>query len=333
MRHSLGFALALGTALTSSLAACQGGDTGTMGDDTTTPDASVVDPPKRGFQVVSPDITIPAGKEITYCYYFKTPNTENMVIKKWVSKMSPGSHHMILFTTQSEVKPAGTVSDTECGIGGTGGGTNLPAWMYAAQTVDSELALPTDDGAGKPLGQEIKAGTPAYVQMHYLNATDADIKVHVTINAEAYEVGEAYTPTAPYITFNGNISIGPGAVGDVETQTCSTPPGTKFWLVSTHAHKQAKKTEVKNGMPTSTDIAFTSNNWEHPGTKAWMATPFYTFTGDKLTYACTYDNTGTNAGRTVTTGDSAQFDEMCMATGYYFPAPKSRICYNGFLIP
>ena len=122
-----------------------------------------------------------------------------------------------------------------------------------------------DDGAGKPLGQEIKAGTPAYFQMHYLNAGETDIKVHVTVNAEAYAAADAYTPTAPYITFNGNISIPPGATGDAETQTCSTPPGAKFWMVSTHAHKQAVKTEIKNGMPASTDIAFTSMDWEHPG--------------------------------------------------------------------
>lgn len=328
MRHSLGFALVLGFALF----ACHSDTGSTGGDDTAGPDASVIEPPARGFQIISPEITIMAGQEITYCYYFKTPNTENMVIKKWSSVMSPGSHHMIMFTTPSEVLPAGTVSSTQCGIGGVGG-ANLPAWTYAAQTPTAELSLPTDDGAGKPLGQEIKAGSPAYIQMHYLNATDNDIKVHVTVNAEAYEVGAAYTLTAPYITFNGNLSIGPGATNLPQTMTCATPPGAKFWLLSTHAHKQAKKTEVKNGMSTSTDIAFTSADWEHPGAKEWMATPFYTFAGDKLTYTCTYDNTGSNAGRTITTGDSAQTDEMCMATGYYFPATKPRICYNNFLIP
>lgn len=324
MRHSLGFALVLGLSLT----ACKGGDTGS-GDDTTSPDASVIDPPARGFQVISPEITITAGQEITYCYYFKTPNTEDMVIKKWVSDMSPGSHHMIMFTTKTEVQPAGTVSASQCGVGGASA-QNVPSWTYAAQTPSAELALPTDDGAGKPLGQEIKAGTPAYIQMHYLNATDADIKVHVTLNAEAFQAAAAYTATQPYITFNANISVPPGATGDVETQTCNTPAGAKFWMLSTHAHKQAVKTEIKNGMPTSTDVAFTSTDWEHPGSKSWMQTPFYTFSGDKLTFACTYNNTGSNAGRTVSTGDSAQTDEMCMATGYYFPATKPLICYNGF---
>ncbi len=331
MRHSLGFAFVLVTAL----AACKGGDTGGGGgDDTVGPDASVIDPPPptRGFQIISPEITITAGQEITYCYYFKMPNTENMVIKKWTSQMTTGSHHMILFGTQSEVQPAGTVSATQCGIGGSSA-TNIPSWLFAAATEHAELALPTDDGAGKPLGQDITAGQPAYIQMHYVNATDADMKVHVSINAEAYAAGAAYTKTAPYITFNGNINIPAGAVGDVETQTCTTPAGAKFWQMATHAHKQAVKTEVKNGMPTSTDIIYTSTDWEHPMSKLWMATPFFTFTGDKLTFSCTYNNTGSNASRVIRTGDSAQTDEMCMATGYYFPATKSQICYNGFIVP
>jgi hypothetical protein len=47
-----------------------------------TPD---LEPPARGFQMKSPEITIKAGEEITYCWYFKTPNTEQYTIKRWVS--------------------------------------------------------------------------------------------------------------------------------------------------------------------------------------------------------------------------------------------------------
>ena len=30
---------------------------------------------------------------------------------------------------------------------------------------------------------------------------------------------------------------------------------------------------------------------------------------------------------------SAQTDEMCMATGYYFPATKATICYGNNILP
>lgn len=304
--------------LLSTLAACSANGSA--------PDASgTPDPPARGFQVTSPDVTIMPGKEITYCYYFHTPNTEKMVIKKWSSVMTPGSHHMIMYATANDEMPPGTLSTAACG---GFGGANAPRWTYSAQTPTNEFALPANDGTGLPLGQEIAPGTPAYFQMHYLNATDAPLHAHVILNAEAYAAGVPYTKTEAYVTYNASINIPPHAVGDVESMTCNVPVNVKFWLVSTHAHQQAVKTTVKDGMPASTQAVFTSIDWEHPGAATWMTSPFYSFSTNKLTYECTYNNTGPNATMTVVSGPSAVTNEMCMATGYYFPATKPLLCIN-----
>jgi len=323
-----------GVTMRSSLFACLflvgcGGGGGTsdsmMGDDTPGDDGGIT-PPARGFQIVSPELDIMPLQEITYCYYFRTPNTEPMAIKKWESVMTPGSHHLIMFTTGTTDKmPPGTVSAANCGFGG--GGTNVPNWTYSAQTPMSSMSLPADDGTGKPLAMDIPANTAGYVQMHYFNATDNAIKAHITINAEALDAGAAFTKTAAFVTYNSEISIPAGATNDVESKTCSGPPaGSKFWLMSTHAHKQAIKTEILDG----TDSVMSSTDWEHPMPTMWMASPFYTFASGKVTYRCTYNNTTPpNSTRTITAGDSAATDEMCMASGYYFPATKSLICYNG----
>ena len=34
-----------------------------------------------------------------------------MAVKRWKSVMTPGSHHMIMYATNSDTKPVGTVSD------------------------------------------------------------------------------------------------------------------------------------------------------------------------------------------------------------------------------
>ncbi|MBA3452085.1 MAG: hypothetical protein H0T42_03190 [Deltaproteobacteria bacterium] len=317
--RSIGLALVL----TSSLVACNGGGT-SGGDDTVEPDApGTIDPPARGFQVTSKDVTIMPGEEITYCYYFRTPNTEMMAINKWKSVMTPGSHHMIMFTTATDVMPPGTVSPSNCGFGASNG-SNAPSWTYSAQNALNEIELPSDDGAGKPLAQEIAPNTPAYFQMHYLNATDEPLVVHVTLNAEALAAGTAFTKTAAYTTYNAAIQIPAMSNGTTATKTCTTPAGSKFWLMSTHAHKQAVKTTIKNGGPASTDITFESTDWEHPGAQKWMAAPFYTFAGNQLTFSCTYNNPNSYP---ITSGDSADSDEMCMASGYYFPATEPVFCY------
>jgi len=305
------------------LVACGGGGgtSDNMGDDTPMPDANTIDPPARGFQIVTPDIMIMPLQEITYCYYFRTPNTEPMAIKKWVSQMTPGSHHLIMFTTGNTDKmPPGTMTAVNCGFGAAG--QSVPNWTYSAQTPDASMQLPLDDGTGKPLAIDIPANSAGFVQMHYYNPGDTPITAHVTINAEALDAGAPYTKTAAYITYDGSISIDPGETNHVESQDCGVPADSKFWLMSTHAHKQAIKTEVLDG----TDQVFMSTDWEHPGAQAWMASPFRTFASGKVTSRCTYNNP---TGRVITDGDSAATDEMCMASGYYFPATKSLICFNG----
>jgi len=312
--------------------------TGACGNDTTTnpgqPDASVTTTPDGNpadgtpvFDVTSSDIVINPGQEVTYCYYFHTPNTETVGIRKWTSDLTPGSHHMILFLDSGggTPPPDGTV-DENCGFGN---GTSVPVWVYAAQTEHAEAVLPADDGTGKPIGMDLAPGTAAFYQMHYLNATDQPLTAHVNVKGYAIPKGTAYTNTAAYVTYNGNISIGPGATNVTASQTCPIPAGVQFWTMSTHSHKQSIGTAVKDG----STIVFQSQDWEHPGSQDWTAAPFFSFSSGQLTYECTYNNIGDNASRTVTDGSSAQTDEMCMAIGYFFPATKSRICYNNYLLP
>jgi hypothetical protein len=125
------------------------------------------------------------------------------------------------------------------------------------------------------------------------------------------------------VTYNDDISIPPGATNFVVSASCPVPAGVKFWSMSTHSHKQSIETQVMDG----SSMIFTSTDWEHPGAQVWAQTPFYTFSATNLTWSCTYDNTGSNAAITVKSGPSAQTNEMCMATGYFFPATSPKFGY------
>jgi hypothetical protein len=233
--------------------------------------------------------------------------------------MTPGSHHMILFIGGPE-HADGIDPNNTCG-NGTGAQGNQPNWTFASQSPHLEENLPADDGAGKPLAQLIQPNTVAAFQMHYLNATDNPLSAHVTLSAFKLDDAVAYTRTDAYVTYQYQISIPAGATNVTVPGSCPVPAGAKFWTVSTHAHKQAIETKVEDGA----SMLFDSNDWEHPGSKDWMAAPFYTFSG-KMNWACTYNNTGDNAGHDIQQGTSAATDEMCMATGYYFPATKAQFC-------
>jgi hypothetical protein len=306
--------------LAATLGAC--GSDGSGGDDDTTMTPDSPTATTHDLLIESPDIAIDPGQEITYCWYFRTPNTKMLAIKHWQSTMTPGSHHMILFTSTTDLKPPGTVSAVDCGVGGS----NFPVWTYSAQTPEADLALPADDGTGKPVAMELPPNQAGFFQMHYNNRSDQQIKAHVVVTGDALPDGAAYTKTAAYVTFNGNISIPPMTAptpGDLESMSANVTSTSKFWLMTTHAHKHAIHTDVRDGTTTGAMVV-ESTDWEHPTVQRWEA-PFYSFGTGKLTYECTYYNPTVN---TIRTGDSAQTDEMCMASGYFFPASKPVFCYN-----
>ncbi|MEO8548786.1 MAG: hypothetical protein ABI678_02390 [Kofleriaceae bacterium] len=292
------------------------------GDDQETPDGGGSGSNNNGdaaFTIQSTDVTMAPGTEKTYCFWFHTPNTTPIAVNKWVSDMTPGSHHMIFFAGGPEhadgIDPANT-----CG-NGTGAGQNQPNWTFASQTAHLEENLPADDGTGKPLAQVIQPNTVGAFQMHYLNSTDNPLTIHVSLSAYKLDDAVAYTRTDAYVTYQTQINIGIGATGVSVPGSCDAPAGAKFWTLSTHAHKQAVDMKISDG----TSMLFDSQDWEHPGTKDWTASPFYSFAG-KINWTCTYDNTGDNKNSTISQGTSAATDEMCMATGYYFPATKAQFC-------
>jgi hypothetical protein len=305
-----------------TLAAC-GKDPG-MGDDTMNPDGNTgSNVGSAAFEITSTDILLPAGAEFTKCFYFHTPNTATVAINKWISDMTPGSHHMIMFLTPNVSNPPadGTI-DENCG--GLGGGGSLPQWTFASATEHYEVDMPSDDGAGKPLAQNIPAHTAGYFQMHYLNASDTDKMVHVDLKAYGIDASTPYTQTDAYVTYVYNFSVPANSTGYQVSASCSTPANSKFWTISSHTHKQGKEVQIKDG----SSMVYDSTDWEHPMVKSWMAAPYYSFSSGNVSWTCTYDNPGSTA---INEGQSAQTNEMCMMTGYYFPAsgPKFNVAYNG----
>jgi hypothetical protein len=264
------------------------------------------------FTITSADITLQPGEENTFCYYFRTPNTATVAVAKWVSEMTPGSHHMIYFTNLGTQPPDGTVDD--CNFNA------IPLPVYGSQIPHEEVRFPTDDGDGFPLAQNINGSSGGFFQMHYLNGTDQPLTTHVSLQAYVLKDGISYTQTDLFGTYNNDIAIPPGATNHVVTATCDVV-NKKFWAMSTHSHKQSQTTRVKDGA----NMVFESLDWEHPGNRRFEP-EFYQFESAQLTWECTYDNVGDNASRTVRAGQSARTDEMCMATGYYFPATGPKGC-------
>ncbi len=76
------------------------------------PDGSAVtwlapSPTVRSFHVVAPEITVAALQEITYCYYFRTPNTETVGIRRWATADALGGPRL---EARRQARPTPTCS-------------------------------------------------------------------------------------------------------------------------------------------------------------------------------------------------------------------------------
>jgi hypothetical protein len=274
-----------------------------------------LDVPKNGLQLVSPEFEMAPGSETFKCWYTTIPTDTEVAAVKFSSKMTPGSHHFIVYTTEQPLRPDGTFEDCD----GAGGGSlaDAPVWLYSAQDPEHHLNMPT--GVAMPL----KARQPLYFNMHYINTRPEAFKVKVWLNLE-YATG-SYERAGAFVTFNTNISMKPGASQTVSGD-CAVPDGAKFFTMSTHSHKyttNAFAARMMNGV--MGDKLVHTTDWEHAQVVDW-STPFLTLQqGEKVHYECSFVNTSPHQ---LTVGESAEKNEMCMAVGYFFPAKGTRVCLN-----
>jgi hypothetical protein len=285
-------------------------------------------PPTEGFQVTTPQIEISPGQDVTYCYFFRTNNAGTMAIKRFTSEMGPAGKGVVFFTTTendipAERRPIGSVSIVGCDLFYE---TTRPNWRYAGYGTSDELVFPNDDGEGRPLANEIEPQAAGVLMMHFKNETAETVTSRVTLTAEG--VGTPiYTPTATLLSYDGSIAIPAFATGHSESLSCPIPSGAKFWNASTFAHKQAKLTLVRDG---NDSPLFLSADFRNPGAARWDAPDFYTFASGSFGHACTYDNP---FNRIIRNGSSQQTEEQCIGVGWFFPATRPRLCWDGYAFP
>jgi hypothetical protein len=281
------------------------------------PDSSV------GIQFATPAMafSVAPNQEIFPNYCVTVPsNIEVGGFQSWMSEGS--SHHFILY--KGGAVAAGTPASTTCSLGAN-------AWMYASSTPGQVVT----ENMPANVGLSIAENTQLILNLHFINPGSTTMYPQVKINL-LYAKDVMYQ-AGTMVSFNSQIDVPPATAAGPGTQTvngtCQAPVGSKFFTMSTHTHKHATAAWVDfihagttaEIVHTGTETTYPADqeqgsgvDWEHPGVGLWTAPNFLTVQeGDSFTYHCSYSNTSAQA---VTVGETAAYNEMCMAIGYYFPA-------------
>lgn len=279
--------------------------------------------PSVGIQFATPPMafSVAPNQEIFPNYCVTVP--KDVEVGGFQSFMSPGSsHHFILY--KGGTVAAGTPPSTSCSLGAN-------AWIYASSTPGQVV---TQNNPAN-VGLDIPANTQLILNMHFINAGSTTAYPQIKLNL-IYAKNVMYQ-AGTLVSFNAQIDVPAATSAGPGTQTvngtCTAPVGAKFYQMSTHTHKHATAAWVDyihNGasqeiVHTGTASSYPADqemgsglDWEHPGVGLWTTPNFLTVQqGDSFTYHCSYSNTSSMA---VTVGETAAYNEMCMAVGYYFPA-------------
>jgi hypothetical protein len=272
MRSARLFALALPLAV-----ACSASSASTAGASPTSGEAGTGGATDGDdVTMTSEKLTLQPGEEVFKCQNFTL--ADDVVVKEFNSAMTPGSHHLIIFTAPDSTQPDGVVYDCPSGVGPASGASSTPVWTYGSQQPEEVLTMP--DGVGVVL----KAKQRVIFNMHYINAGAASLEAHVTFGLRTHAPGATFTPAAAFRTYNTKIDIPPSGTQTVDG-ACAVPDGAKFFALTTHSHQFTTSATISDGTTTIVN----TTDWNHPPIVTFAA-PFFEFASHKLSYQCSYMN-------------------------------------------
>jgi len=243
--------------------------------------------------------TIPAGGESFKCQTFANPFGGDAEISAFESHMTPGSHHMLLLFEPNAVD--GELADCS--------GFTFGAMPYAAQKPDNMVTYP--DG----MAAVIKADQGFKLNLHYLNTSTSELTANVKIILHRAKPGTVTTHAGVFFLNNiTGVNVAPGETKVITASYKTTIPMNVLYATA-HMHSRSQKMEATTGGA----MFYTTEPYK------WDTAPFQAYApaqaipaGSTITWSCTVVN---DTGGTLTFGESANTNEMCIFNGQYYPVP------------
>lgn len=252
---------------------------------------------------------VPAGGEIYRCRYFVMPEDGARDAIRFEHSYTTGSHHILLYPTAlSAADVAGDLDDFDCTTRGDLAQTGV---AYAADIEPTgEQAFPPD------VGMHFEAGDVLLLEAHYLNTTDSDLDAQVDV-AMYFADNPVATRAGTLFYYNWSILLPPAPGQASATMRCVIPETIHLQYASSHMHRRGIefRSHLEGGSLTEPVPLHQTNDWASPIADVYSPA-VQVQAGQIIQFTCDYRN---DLSRSVTEGESAETDEMCMFIGSYWP--------------
>jgi hypothetical protein len=270
------------------------------------------------------------GAEVYKCQVFANPfGGVTTDILRMHGVMSAGSHHFFLFNVSSleaaVEPPQGTIGDC------AGKGLEFHPFPFLSQQPDWSVDYPAAAN-GSPMGYPLVGQNLLMINVHFLNTSSAPISASVQITITPAKAGVVSTHVGTIFLNDSKASVPANTPMASPTHTNQTWPGDgslpanySIFTSWQHMHRTALKfTATTNG-----NTFYTDTNWDSPNlfvhapnmteppTATGMPSAIPMTNTQSITWDCTYYN---DTASTLSFGDSAVSNVMCIYLGQYYPA-------------
>lgn len=245
--------------------------------------------------------TVPPGGEVYKCQDFANPfGGVDTDVSAFESHMTGGSHHLLLFYKDGAVDSP----EEDCKP------FEFAATPYSTQLPDDSLEFPAGVAAQIPTNKGFR------LQSHYLNTTSQPLEAHVELTFHLAKPGTVTDHAGVLFVVEPQFSIAPNST-QVVNHTCTLPFDMNLIKAGSHMHKHGTHFDATIGA----EKIFETTTWDEPK-PALFAPAKAVKGGDKLDFNCTFVN---NSPNTLTFGESAESNEMCIFVSSFYPAPAGQV--------
>jgi hypothetical protein len=177
--------------------------------------------------------------------------------------------------------------------------------LHLAQTPQQSIVYP----AG--VGRSLKAADGLRILVHLLNPGSQAATARVTVKMR-WVAPTAVQSLAVAVFLNNAVLVVPTGV-TTQSRTFTVPSDIKLMSAVSHMHSRATSFSATTNTGT---VIYQGTNWNEPSPTQFNPNMSIS-QGTIITWACTYNNT---TGMTLTFGESAKTNEMCILAGVAYPA-------------
>jgi hypothetical protein len=273
-------------------------------------------PPPGEPLVLTMSSTLDASLETERCRFFQAP-PEGLWIAGQEVRYTPGSHHVLLFSTSYTSIPSqdshGTDRPDAVGVfpcaDGAAADWDIDGVVAGAQSAATD-PLRAPDG----VALHVPGNAVLLMNTHYLNAAPHPVDTTATVSLSLVDGSTVMQEAGVLFFYNFWIRV-PGH-GQAEARM-RCPITRDVTLIDAQSHMHARgvgyRADLLHGDGTSEPL-YTSDSWENVPVKLFSPGQLLP-AGSSVDYRCEYQS---NEDRTIRQGLTTK-DEMCMFVGVYYP--------------